>query len=52
MCIDCKHAEKYGKRLICMCEKSEYQYEYVTEIFVCDEYKPNEEGVIYAGKGS
>ena len=42
MCKDCKYALKDGKRLICMCEESKSQYEYVSKLYVCDEYKPKE----------
>ena len=42
MCRDCKYALKDGNRLICMCEKSEEQYEHVPKNYVCDGYKPNE----------
>ena len=43
MCKDCIYAIKDGKRLICMCDKSECQYEHVSKNFVCDEYEPEEQ---------
>ena len=42
MCKDCKHALKDGNRLICMCEESAEQYEYVPKYYACDGYEPNE----------
>ena len=43
MCKDCIYAIKDRERLICMCEESESQYEYVPKDYVCDEYEPEEQ---------
>ena len=43
MCNNCKCVVRDGNRLICMCEASEFKYEYVPKYNVCDKYNPNEE---------
>ena len=40
MCKNCAYVTRDGKKLICMCNESENQYDYVSEDYVCDEYEP------------
>ena len=47
MCIDCKYASKVkgNNRLVCMCEQSSWQYQYVSKFYVCDEFTPKEKEI-------
>lgn len=43
MCENCKYALIDEKRVVCMSENSDCQYEYVSRFYVCDEYESIEE---------